>query len=127
MLTLDELLTLLPDNSSGEISAQDLRDVTTALWAKSSIGGHVDHAGALVYGPPAWTASRSAAGVYVVTHNLGTLNYAPTITPLTKTPDQGLAPSVMETTENSFTYQVFNSDAGTLHDCDTFFTVGVVS
>lgn len=32
MTTLDELLALLPDNTSGEISAADLRTVTSELW-----------------------------------------------------------------------------------------------
>lgn len=31
MLTLDEMLTLLPDNTAGEISAADLRDIVTSL------------------------------------------------------------------------------------------------
>lgn len=32
MATLEELLALLPDNSTGQISAADMRDVITALW-----------------------------------------------------------------------------------------------
>jgi hypothetical protein len=34
-VTLDELLALLPDNSTGEIDADDLRTVTSALWERA--------------------------------------------------------------------------------------------
>lgn len=34
-MTLDDLLALLPDNSSGQISAADLRTVVTELWAQA--------------------------------------------------------------------------------------------
>lgn len=33
MATLEELLALLPDNSTGEISAADLREIVTQQWA----------------------------------------------------------------------------------------------
>jgi DNA-binding transcriptional regulator YbjK len=32
MSQLDDLLTLLPDNTAGEISASDLRTIVSALW-----------------------------------------------------------------------------------------------
>jgi hypothetical protein len=31
-MTLDEMLALLPDNSAGEISASDLREIVSGLW-----------------------------------------------------------------------------------------------
>lgn len=31
-MTLDEALALLPDNTTGQISASDLRDIVTAMW-----------------------------------------------------------------------------------------------
>lgn len=123
MLTLDELLALLPDNSSGEISAQDLRDTVTALWHKSSLGGHVDHLGNLVQGPPGWSAVRQEAGLYTVTHNLGTVIYTAVLTCLTHTQGVGYAPSIMSTTETEFTYQVYSSNHDGLHDVDTTFVV----
>lgn len=34
MAELEELLELLPDNTTGEIDAADLREIVTALWEK---------------------------------------------------------------------------------------------
>jgi hypothetical protein len=123
--TLDDLLALLPDNDTGAIDAADLRTAVTALWYKSAIGGQVTSDGTLAYGPPGWTASRSGAGIYTVTHNLGTLDYAVNITPLTKTPDQGLSASIVATAVGMFTFQVFNSSTQSLHDVWTTFVVAV--
>jgi hypothetical protein len=39
-LTLDEMLALLPDNDTGEISAADLRTIVTELWHQASIYGN---------------------------------------------------------------------------------------
>lgn len=41
MATLAELLALLPDNTTGEIDAVDLRTIVTELWAEG-VGGAVD-------------------------------------------------------------------------------------
>lgn len=38
MATLEELLALLPDNTTGEISAADMRTVVTGLWDETQIG-----------------------------------------------------------------------------------------
>ena len=35
MTTLDDLLALLPDNETGDISAEDMRQVVTALWTET--------------------------------------------------------------------------------------------
>ena len=37
MATLDELLALLPDNTTGEISAEDMREVVTGLWDETEL------------------------------------------------------------------------------------------
>lgn len=37
MATLDELLALLPDNTSGLIDASDLREIVTVLWQRSGV------------------------------------------------------------------------------------------
>jgi hypothetical protein len=38
--TLDDLLALLPDNDTGEITASDLRTIVTELWHQASIYGN---------------------------------------------------------------------------------------
>lgn len=38
MTTLDDLLALLPDNDSGQISANDLRTIVAELWAHTWVG-----------------------------------------------------------------------------------------
>lgn len=37
MATLEELLALMPDNDTGEISAEDMRTVTTGLWDETEV------------------------------------------------------------------------------------------
>lgn len=46
MTTLDDLLALLPDNSTGEISAGDMRNVTTGLWDHPGPQGDIGPVGA---------------------------------------------------------------------------------
>jgi hypothetical protein len=123
--TLDDVLALLPDNATGAIDAADLRAVVTALWAKSGAGAHVDHLGVMAWGPDGWSSTRDDVGVYTVHHTLGRVDYAPIVTPLTKTAGQGIAPTVMSTTEDSFTFQLWNSGSGELHDADVFVVVAV--
>lgn len=36
MSTLEELLAFLPDNTNGDISAEDMRQVVTALWTETT-------------------------------------------------------------------------------------------
>lgn len=38
MATLAELLALLPDNTTGEIDAADMREIVTALWESTPTG-----------------------------------------------------------------------------------------
>lgn len=40
-MTLDELLALLPDNTTGDIDAEDLRTVVTGLWDRASRAAQV--------------------------------------------------------------------------------------
>ena len=54
MTTLDDLLALLPDNTTGEISAADLRTVVTGLWNHGWIGNSYAYS---------WTTSTSALPV----------------------------------------------------------------
>lgn len=39
MTTLDDLLALLPDNTTGDIGADDLRTIVTELWNLASMAG----------------------------------------------------------------------------------------
>jgi hypothetical protein len=52
--TLDDLLALLPDNSSGQIGANDLRTIVTELWLRSSRFGQSFSF--------VWTGATSPAG-----------------------------------------------------------------
>jgi hypothetical protein len=146
-MTLDDLLALLPDNTSGEISAADLRTIVTELWnytasvqatlngvvvnsvpaleARSAKAGQVASDGTLVYGPDGWTSERLEAGVYKVTHNLHvTEDYSVTITPLAHAID-GWAPGVDAIDEDSFTYGIYSTQHAGLHDVYTNFVVAV--
>ena len=123
--TLDELLALLPDNTSGQISAADMRQIVSVLWGKGSLGGQLAVDGTAAYLPAGWTARRVSAGTYEVTHNLGTLNYAVSITPLIHDTDSAIVPSVVSTTEDSFTFQTFHTLHGGLHDTYSQFVVAV--
>jgi hypothetical protein len=42
MATLDELLALLPDNTTGEIAPVDLRTIVTELWAQATTNPYVN-------------------------------------------------------------------------------------
>lgn len=76
--------------------------------------GRVSVNGAAIRLPPGWTSTQATAGVYTITHNLGTLNYTPTASPAS-TPSVGSAPTVaaMNTNANSFQIWAWN-EAGTL-------------
>lgn len=124
-VTLEQLLTLLPDNTTGQIGAGDLRAVVSALWAKGSLGGQLETDGTAQYLPTGWTARRTDVGTYEVTHNLGTLNYAATVTPLHHDTTDAIVPSVTSTTETTFTYQTFHTGRSALHDVYTQFVVAV--
>lgn len=125
MTSLADLLALLPDNDVGAIDAADRREIVQALWYKSGIGGEVDVSGAFVKGPPTWSAERLEAGMYKITHNLGTVNYAVSITPLSKTLGEAVVPAIYETTATTFTYMTWHTGTGALHDVYTSFVVAV--
>jgi hypothetical protein len=123
--TLDDLLALLPDNASGQISAADMRQIVTVLWGKGSLGGQLESDGTVAYLPAGWSARRVGTGVYEVTHGLGTLNYAVSVTPLVHDTTDAIVPSVRATDENTFTYQTFHTGRSALHDVWTQFVVAV--
>jgi hypothetical protein len=55
-MTLDELLALLPDNTAGEIGADDMRTITTELYNKGALFATGTVAGPLALGAAAaWT------------------------------------------------------------------------
>lgn len=118
--SLDDLLALLPDNTTGEISAADLRAVVTGLWGRVIVGG-IESDGTLV-APNGWTAEMLEPGLYKVTHNLGTVDYAVIITPLAKTID-GWSPAVEATDETSFTFGVYSTAHQGLHGVYANFVV----
>lgn len=143
--TLDELLALLPDNSTGAIDAADLREVVTGLWdytvevqralndaivqaagavqATVPLVGQVASDGTLVGGPEGWSAEYDpATHLYTVHHDLGTEAYAVTITPMAKV-EGGYAPAVEATTTTSFTYGVWSSTSDALHGIYANFVV----
>ena len=68
--------------------------------------------------PIGWSASRSAAGHYVITHNLGHTNYA-----VTATSSSGFQRSVERCVKsaNSFQIRTVTGATTTLVDCDTTF------
>lgn len=121
MATLDQLLAKLPDNDTGEITAEDLRDVITGVWNRTLIGGVLSD-GTLVDGPPGWSAMSSQQGLYTVTHNLGTAYYAVLITPLAKTVD-GWSAAVEATSAESFTFGTYSASHGGLHGVYSNFLV----
>lgn len=144
--TLDDLLALLPDNTTGEIDAADLRDVVSALWDYTAgvqgtlndvvvraipavqgtvpLVGQVASDGTMVGGPQGWTSEYDASSrLYTVHHDIGDEAYAVVITPLIKT-DQGVTAAVEETTPTSFTYGLWNSAVGDLHGAYANFIVG---
>lgn len=123
--TLDDLLALLPDNTSGQISAADMRQIVSVLWGKGSLGGQLTADGTVEYLPAGWTARRVDVGVYEVTHNLGTLNYAVSITPLSHDTADAIVPSITATNEDAFTFQTFHTGRVALHDVYTQFVVAV--
>lgn len=121
--TLEELLAYLPDNTAGDISAADLRTVVTGLWGRTVIGGLTSD-GTLVGAPDGWTAVMEQPGLYTVTHNLGTVDYAVIITPLAKSSD-GISPAVESTSESAFTYGLYSAIHQGLHGCYVNFQVVV--
>lgn len=122
MLSLNDLLALLPDNTTGEIGADDLRTVVSALWVKTSIAGQVESDGTPVELPPGWSVTYTDPGIYTVTHNMGTLDYAVFVTPMVKTAD-GMSASVESTTADTFTYGVYSAVHQAPHGCYTQFLV----
>lgn len=124
-ITLEELLSLLPDNTTGQIGAGDMRAIVSALWAKGSLGGQLETDGTTQYLPLGWTARRTDVGTYEVTHNLGTLDYAVTVTPLHHDTTHAIVPSVTSTSATAFTYQTFHTGNAALHDVYTQFVVAV--
>lgn len=122
---LNDLLALLPDNTSGQISAADMRQIVAVLWAKGSLGGQVDSNGAGAGLPPGWSTRRVDVGVYEVTHHLGTLSYAVAITPLDHDTTDAIVPSLTAADADTFTYQTFHTGRSALHDVYTQFVVAV--
>lgn len=121
MASLDDLLALLPDNSTGEITAADLRDVVTGLWGRVLVGG-MESDGTLVQAPSGWSCVMEQPGLYTVTHNLGTLDYAVIITPLAKSSD-GISPAVEATSGTAFTFGLYSAIHEGLHGCYVNFVV----
>lgn len=119
--SLDDLLAYLPDNSTGEISAADLRTVVTGLWGRVIVGGLTSD-GELVGAPTSWSAVMIEGGLYTVTHQLGTPDYAVIITPLAKSLD-GVSPAVEATDATSFTFGLYSAAHQGLHGCYTNFVV----
>lgn len=124
--TLQDLLDLLPDNTTGQISAADLRQVVSVLWVRSGAAGHVDSGGALVSGPPGWSASRTSPGVYIVQHGLGIdpERYSVAITPMQLETQAPVLAVVLATTPASFTFAIADV-AGVPTSRDASFVMGV--
>lgn len=123
-VTLAQLLDLLPDNTTGEISAADMRTIVSALWAKSSGSGQVGSDGTLTHGPAGWTGTRLGVGLYQVTHNLNVPEYAVVVTPLIKAVD-GMSASVESIEPNSFTFGTYSAIHQALHDTYANFVLAV--
>ena len=86
-------------------------------------GGRIINTGTVSvgYGPTGWTVTKSAVGVTVVTHNLGTTNYSAVVCP---TPSASFA-SVVTHAANSFTVHTYNSAPIAVQDFDYSFVVAV--
>lgn len=113
MAELADLLAKLPDNQSGEISAQDMRDIVTQLWLRSTAyGGMVVNTGELRSGPSGWTAVRDAVGVYTVTHNLNIPAdlYSVVVTEMQLETQAPVVAAILATTATSFTYALATPD-----------------
>ena len=124
--TLDDLLALLPDNTTGDIDAADLREVVSALYARTPYVGQVASDGTLVGGPAGWSSEYDPeTNLYTVHHTLGTEAFAVVVTPLTKT-DVAQAAMVAATSETSFTYGVWHFGVDALHGTYANFIVGVL-
>ena len=93
--------------------------VTKAQLDAKVYGGQVTNAGtaAIPYGPSGWTVSRSSLGTVVVTHNLGTTNYAP----VPASQQANTTANVTTLAANSFTVQTMSG--GSLSDTGFTFTV----
>lgn len=87
--------------------------VTKAQLDAKVYGGIISNTGtaSVVYGPSGWTVARSSLGITVVTHNLGTTNYALTVSATT----QGIIAAVTGSTTTTFTI-ITTTDAGALAD-----------
>lgn len=90
-----------------------------------AFAGEVDNSGNLVLGPAGWTAERLETGVYRVTHNLGTENYSVAVNPMIKTETDFYAAAVTATTETTFTYELYSTNAGGRHDAYSGFVMVV--
>lgn len=95
-------------------SLQNLRDrdnqLADAIDAGGGLGGSlVDITGgaspSVNYLPSGWSFSRSGAGVYVITHNLGTTSYSVFPSIVSSSP---LLISVNNKTSNTFTINMVN-------------------
>lgn len=114
MATLEEMLALLPDNITGEISAGDLRTIVTNLWARSAgFAGQVNgDDGSLVSAPAGWTGTLDDVGVYTVTHdlNLPANSYSVVVTELQHTDQEPAIAAVISTGPTSFTFATARPD-----------------
>ena len=126
--TYEILLYIAEVTDAGVITLTDERAFAHVTPAKSSFFnshgsdgaiyvGRVDSAGAAVRLPAAWASARISAGVYEITHNLGTLNIVFHVLSEGGRVAIGVAPGI-----NSFRYSTQLSD-GTLTDSDAMFTV----
>ncbi|MFN7010030.1 MAG: hypothetical protein ACK4PN_08355 [Allorhizobium sp.] len=97
----------------------DLAYVDPARWGAAQRGGSVASTGVATKLPRKWTSLKSSVGVYVVTHNLNTLDYA--VTADTNSASGNRVERVLQGL-NSFTVVVTNA-AGVAADDAFMFTM----
>lgn len=98
-------------------------DLTQKLDDPQTIfGGTIADTGTAISLPLGWFSSKSATGIYVVTHKLNTTNYVVTANPMNSTPINDACYGVMMTPygANSFTIE-FMVDTGTTVAINTAF------
>lgn len=90
----------------------------------SIFAGGLTADGTMVNGPAGWSSTMVEPGLYTVTHDLGTLDYAVVVTPLAKSID-GMSPAVEATSETAFTFGTYSAVHAGLHGVYTNFVVVV--
>lgn len=97
-------------------------DFTNAMWdvagGSSVYAGAVDSGGTAINLPTGWTSTRTGAGQFTVTHNLGTSNYSAPAIPF----GASVFPHLNAVNSNNVQY-VFTDRTGGLADTSFYFTL----